>query len=105
MSGESENPKPKKDRLDLIPRAALLEMAKGLEEGAEKYAPWDYRRTGIAYSDYIASALRHIIAFADGEDVDPESPINKSHIAGALASLAILADSIRRGYGLDDRVS
>jgi len=99
----AESPKPTKVPLDLIPLAALVEMANGLAEGAEKYAPWDYRRTGIKASVYVGAALRHLVAFGNGETLDPDSPTGKTHLAGALSSLAILADAFALGYAEDDR--
>jgi len=102
----SANPKDalgvKKPDLSLIPPTALVYLAKALEEGARKYGPYNWRQHPVKYRVYIAAALRHIACALDREDLDPENP-DKPHLAGAMASLAILADAIETGNVIDDR--
>ncbi len=92
----------KKPDLSLIPLAAAVYIAKALEEGARKYGPFNWRSNPVNIRVYIAAAKRHIDAFLDGENMDPENP-EKPHLGGALASLAILADAIETGNAIDDR--
>jgi len=88
-------------QLDLIPRAALDQIAKVLGFGKEKYAAHNWRK-GIVYSRLIAAALRHITAYNDGEDLDPESGL--SHVAHALCCLSFLSTFIaEKRTELDDR--
>ncbi len=89
-----------KARVSLIPRAALEAEAAVMGFGAKKYATWQWK-SGFAYSRLLDASLRHIIAFADGEDNDPESGL--SHLAHARASLAMLLDQLKTGAGEDDR--
>lgn len=61
-----------KPRMDLLPAAALEEIAKVLAFGAQKYDSWNWAR-GIAYSRLAGAALRHLFARMRGEVNDPES--------------------------------
>ena len=91
-----------KPRLDLIPLTALTYMALGLQEGARKYGSASWREVeSVDLAQYVAATMRHLMAYADGEDVDPES--GNPHIAHAMASLAIMVDLIESGTGADTR--
>jgi hypothetical protein len=89
-----------KAKISLIPREAIEEEAKALAFGAEKYGKYNYRE-GIAYSRLIDSALRHILALADGEDIDQESGCN--HAANARANLGMLIFMMSKKPEMDDR--
>lgn len=101
-----QNPKQKmgdkKIPLHLVPPAASIAIARGLAEGAEKYGPWNWREIPINIMTYIGSAQRHIAAYVEGEDTDPDGD-GKSHLDGAIASLAIIIDAISAGTCNDDR--
>jgi hypothetical protein len=89
-----------KPRLNLLSRPALCGIGEVLGFGAEQYGENNWRQ-GFEYSRLIGAALRHILAYNDGEDLDPES--GKSHIDHALCCLMFLSDQIKRGTGIDDR--
>jgi len=90
-----------KPRLDLIPKEVFLSLGEVLGFGASKYDAHNWRR-GIKFSRIQAACLRHLTAWASGEDTDPESGL--SHIDHALANLGFLATFIREGRTeLDDR--
>jgi len=89
-----------KSRVDLIPAIALMEVGKIMAYGAQKYKPHNWR-LGLNWSDTIASALRHIYAFSEGEDIDPET--NQSHIAHAACQVLFLLTYVLTGTGTDDR--
>jgi len=74
-----------KPRMDLLPPKAILEVAKVLSFGAQKYDPENWRLLDNLQSRYTAGALRHIFAHMNGEKDDPES--NISHLAHALCCL------------------
>lgn len=95
-----------KPPMDLLPYSTLLEVAKVLGYGANKYTTEEGSgrhnwRKGFEYSRLHAAALRHIGAWGEGEDLDPESGIN--HIAHALCCLMFLLEHQIKGYGVDDR--
>lgn len=88
-----------KPQLSLIPEPALYLLARAMEYGAFKYGRNNYK-AGHRWSQCVDAALRHIAAFAHGEPSDPES--GHSHIAHALASLAMLAYHIKYHPELND---
>jgi hypothetical protein len=78
-----------KPPLSMIPREALEELAAGFAYGAKKYSRGNFRESAMAHSRLADAAMRHIVAMANGEDIDPES--GNSHLSHALCSLAMLA--------------
>lgn len=106
-NGNPPNPKQqygdKKVPLYLLPPLVAMEIVDGLREGAEKYGPWNWREDPVETMTYIGAAMRHLAAYVEGEDIDPDSAGGKSHIAGALASLAILVDAQGCGTLIDNR--
>ena len=91
----------KKPPLHLIPGSALVQMAVAHGLGADKYGPYNWRVTGVNASTYVGAAERHLRSWYDGEQIDPESGV--SHLAHALASIAILIDAAACGTLIDDR--
>ena len=91
----------KKPPLHLIPPAAKVEHAAAMGVGAQKYGPYNWRETAVAASVYVAAAERHIDAWWDGEDLDPETLVN--HLGHAMACCGILIDAIATGNLIDDR--
>jgi hypothetical protein len=89
-----------KPRLELLDRYALEQTALVLNFGADKYAAWNWAE-GIQYSRLIGAALRHIEAYNDGEDLDPESGL--PHTAHASCCLMFLLGMSRRHPEMDDR--
>lgn len=89
-----------KPPMSLIDRHAIEQISMVLAFGAKKYAAHNWRQ-GIAYSRLLDAALRHLYAFADGEDLDPESGL--SHIAHAGCCIVFLLGMIHSRPDLDDR--
>jgi hypothetical protein len=89
-----------KPPLSLIDRHAIEQIGLVLAFGAKKYAAHNWRG-GIEYSRLIDAALRHLYAFADGEDTDPESGL--SHIAHAGCCVVFLLGMIHARPDMDDR--
>src|SRR5579871_1097080 len=79
----------------------MAEIALGMYEGARKYGRHNYRVIGVRGSVYYDAALRHLLAWWEGEDIDPGSGV--SHISKCLASLVVLRDAMIRGNWTDDR--
>lgn len=90
-----------KPPLALIPLVALEAEAYALKLGADKYGAWNWRDDPVSTLTYLNAAMRHIKAFAEGENLDPES--GKSHLGHARASLAIVLDAEAHGTLLDNR--
>lgn len=89
-----------KDPMHLVPPDAIRAMAKVLEVGAKKYALNNWR-LGANYSVPYASLMRHLMAFWDGEDLDPESHL--PHVYHILMNAAMLVEYYNRFPHLDDR--
>ena len=89
-----------KPPMALLDRYAMEQIALVLAFGAQKYAAHNWRK-GIAYSRLLDAALRHLFAFADGEDNDPESGL--SHIAHAGCCIVFLLGMINARPDQDDR--
>lgn len=102
-----ENPKAKfgaqKPQLALVPPALAIVAAPAMEDGAGKYGPYNWRDKPVESMTYINGALRHLQAFLDGEDADPESNTGALHIGAVAANMAILADALLGGFLVDNR--
>lgn len=105
MSTKDTNPKDsigtRKAPLSTVPMNVIAEIGVAMLEGAAKYGRHNYRAAGIRNSVYFDAAMRHLIAWWEGEDIDPDSGM--SHITKALATLVVLRDGMLAGNGTDDR--
>lgn len=91
-----------KPRLELLPPEFLTGVAKVLTFGAQKYSAGNWASgDGFEWSRLYGALLRHITAWANGEDIDPESGLSHLYHAGCM--LAFLAAHMERGLGVDDR--
>ena len=85
MSSEGIKYDSAKPKMNLLPPKAIVEVAKVLTFGAEKYDAENWRKLDDLQNRYTAGALRHIFAHMDGEKLDPETGL--SHMAHALCCL------------------
>ena len=84
-----------------VPSQVTAEIGHALLEGACKYGRHNYRVVGVRSSVYFDATLRHLTAWWEGQDIDPDSGLN--HVVKALASLTVLRDSMNQGNLNDDR--
>ena len=89
-----------KPRTDLLPGFPLLQVANVLSLGAHKYGDHNWR-AGMKWTRPYAAALRHLLAWIEGEDNDQESGLN--HIDHALCELMFLRQYIKDYPDNDDR--
>jgi hypothetical protein len=89
-----------KSRMELVPGGAVLAIADVFTFGAKKYSAHNWRQ-GFDWSRLIGALERHVAAFKDGEDLDPESGL--PHMAHAGCCVMMLLEHQRLGYGKDDR--
>ena len=80
--------------LSLVPRVLMEAVAQALQFGEGKYGRYNFRR-GFPNHRLIAACLRHVLAYQDGEDLDPES--NLPHLAHATACIAMLLQCEKDG--------
>lgn len=102
-----ENPKKKfgdaKRKVQLVPPALTLGAAVAFDEGACKYGPFNWRENEVDAMTYVGAILRHVYAYLDGEDIDPESEAGKLHLEGIAACVGILLDCTYRGDLVNNR--
>lgn len=84
-----------------VPANVKMELGLAMMEGALKYGRHNYRDAGVRASVYYDGANRHLDAWWEGEDLDPDSGL--SHVTKAIASLVVLRDCMMRGNVVDDR--
>lgn len=105
MNTKPTNPKDaigsNKVPFSVIPLRVLGELGLALLEGAAKYRRHNYRRAGVRASVYFDATMRHLFAWWEGQDTDPDSGL--SHVTKAIASLTVLRDSMLQGNWQDDR--
>lgn len=87
--------------LHLWPKTASVVGSLALTDGALKYGRSNWRVAGVKATIYTDALERHMTAWLEGEDVDPDSGI--PHLGHALACLAILVDAQAAGKLTDDR--
>lgn len=86
--------------LHLLSTEAMNQTAAVLAFGAQKYAEHNWRK-GFHWSRPLSAAMRHITAFNNGEDKDPESGL--SHLAHAACCIMFLLEFEKTHKHLDDR--
>ena len=84
-----------------ISQLVLAEAGVAMLEGAAKYGRFNYRAVGVLSSVYFDAARRHILAWWEGQDIDPDSGIH--HLTKAITSLAVLRDAQIMHMETDDR--
>jgi hypothetical protein len=90
-----------KPRLDLLEHCADVEIAAALLTGAAKYGVGNYRTIPIAARVYGAAIKRHVGAWLEGQELDPESGL--SHLAHIGANVHVLFGALDAGTLQDDR--
>jgi hypothetical protein len=105
MNTKPTNPKDavgtNKTPMSFVPAPVMAELGLAMLEGGLKYGRHNYRAVGVRASVYYDAVMRHMLAFWEGEDTDPDS--NVCHLTKAIASLVVLRDSMMRGNWVDDR--
>ena len=91
----------RKAGLSCVPSRPLMELGVAMLEGSLKYGSFNWRHAGVKSSIYYDAAIRHITAYIEGQDIDPDSGL--SHITKAIACLVVLRDSQMIGNVVDDR--
>jgi hypothetical protein len=102
-----DNPKTiygeQKPKLSDTPTVALRLLGQVMSMGRAKYGRFNWRANAVSATVYYDAALRHLMAWFEGEDLDPESGL--PHLAHAMACMTILLDARERGTLNDNRLS
>jgi hypothetical protein len=76
-------------RWDLLPMDCIEDVVKILTFGAEKYSPNNWKSVTPFNDRYYAALMRHVVAWRNGEEIDPESGL--SHLSHAMCNLVFLS--------------
>lgn len=106
MGGSKDsNPKDavgvKKVPFSTVPAQVMAELGLGMLEGARKYGRHNYRVAGVRASVYYDALMRHMTAWWEGQDIDPDSGLH--HIVKAMTCLVVLRDAMHNDLVTDDR--
>lgn len=89
-----------KPGVNFLSSTAILKISEVMSYGAKKYEPQNWRK-GIEWSRVYAAAMRHLLAWNEGETNDRESGLN--HLAHAGCCILFLLDYSKSHPELDDR--
>ncbi len=87
--------------LACLPPEGMRAVARVQAYGHKKYGDFNNYRKGMEASRQASCIIRHVMAFMDGEDLDPES--GESHIAHAACRAMFLLQNLKDGVMIDDR--
>jgi hypothetical protein len=104
-SDDEVNPKTRlglqKPSLSAVPATALFHLARAMMDGERKYGQYNWREKDVPARIYVDAAMRHILAWNDGEEAADDSKCH--HLAHAMACCAIVLDAMEQGALIDDR--
>jgi len=86
--------------LSLIPLSALIAESKAFQVGERKYGRYNYTN-GMEASRLVAAAMRHLTAWFDGEENDPQD--GQPHLGAVRACIAMLLEQQKLGTLVDNR--
>lgn len=84
-----------------LPAVAIVHGAHAMMDGARKYGPYNWRAKKVVSHIYIDAAMRHLMAWFEGEELASDSKVH--HLGHAIACCAILLDALETGNLVDDR--
>lgn len=87
-------------RTDLIPPSAVTALAEALTYGVTKYSARNWEK-GMYWGRPYGAALRHLLAWWGGQELDPDSGLH--HLKHAICNLAFLIEYEQTHPELDDR--
>lgn len=90
-----------KAKISDTPTIGILAMGQVFSNGARKYGRFNWRQHTVSSSVYYDAAFRHLAAWFDGEDLDPDSGL--PHLAHVMACCNILMDAELHGKTNDNR--
>lgn len=77
-----------KNRWDLVPWEALNEIVRVFTFGAKTYGEGNWKHVTNKHNRYFSAAMRHMIAWRNGEILDPQT--GRHHLAHAAVNLIFL---------------
>lgn len=100
-----DNPKTRfgltKPAMSSVPPGALIHLMKAMADGRRKYGHMNWRQKTVSSTIYYDAAMRHLMAWFDGENMATDSGVH--HLGHAMACLAIILDAAANERLNDDR--
>lgn len=90
-----------KVRMECLCTSVLASEARVLAHGADKYGARNWRKDEILASTYEGAMMRHLFAWINGEDTDPDS--GEPHLSHLRACAAVVMDADEHNKLIDDR--
>jgi len=87
--------------LEFLEPAANEAIARVMATGAEKYGPRNFIIDAITATTYIGAIRRHLDAWMEGQDVDPDSGF--THLAHIGANIHVVLAAMAHDKCIDDR--
>jgi hypothetical protein len=84
-----------------IPSAGIFAMGAAMQDGGDKYDPFNYREAQVTASVFFNAMMRHLLDWWEGQDFADDSKVH--HLGHLLAGGAIVLDGISNGNFVDDR--
>jgi len=91
----------RKPGIRAIPPVALIHLGQGMENGCEKYGLTNWRENSVSAAVYYEAAMRHFMAWWDGEQNAADSGVH--HLGHVMACCSIILDAEAQGCLIDDR--
>lgn len=94
-----------KPNMALLPGHIMADVAAVLTDGAARpeYGADNWRQ-GLKMRRLLSAAMRHIMAFSDGQDYDPKSPFKpRCHLANAICMCIFALEMWKTRPDMDDR--
>ena len=89
-----------KPSVSAIPPSAIIHLGQAMAEGERKYGLFNYRKKRVTASVYYNAAMRHLLEYWDGENVDVSGCHPLAHV---MACCAIILDAELNKSLNDDR--
>lgn len=86
--------------MSCVPASLTVNAAPVFALGARKYGRYNWRDYPIQEKAYIEALERHLLAYKDGQELDPESGC--SHLAHIIAGAGIVLDALACGTLIRD---
>jgi hypothetical protein len=90
-----------KDPLAWLPWGGLRAVSAAQVYGQKKYGDFNNYRKGLEVTRNLSCAQRHIRAYLEGKDIDPESGVH--HLGEAAVRVLFVLQNIYDGVEIDDR--
>jgi hypothetical protein len=90
-----------KAHMRCVPPVAIFALGAAMQNGGDKYGPFNYRDADVTASIFYEAMLRHIVDWFSGEDFADDSQVH--HLAHLMAGAAIVLDALQQGNLVDDR--